>query len=177
MEEYFDIYDGERRNTGRTMARKGYFLHEGEYCLIVLGILERSDHTFLITRRAMDKRWAPGAWEVPGGGVKAGETSEDAVRREVFEETGVDVRTLTGKRVDSYSNVDLARGDNYYVDLYHFFGEIPEEQIRIDAAEATAVRFASPKEIRQYFGDGMFLHYERIRDALLKSDVSDTRFL
>ncbi len=120
MEEYFDIYDGERRNTGRTMARKGYFLHEGEYCLIVLGILERSDHTFLITRRAMDKRWAPGAWEVPGGGVKAGETSEEAVRREVFEETGVDVRTLTGKRVDSYSNVDLARGDNYYVDLYHF---------------------------------------------------------
>ena len=28
MEEYFDIYDGERRNTGRTMARKGYFTND-----------------------------------------------------------------------------------------------------------------------------------------------------
>lgn len=177
MEEYFDVYDEDRKNTGRSMARKGYFLHEGEYCLIVLGILERSDHTFLITRRAMDKRWAPGAWEVPGGGVKAGETSEEAVRREIFEETGVDVTALTGKCVDSYSNVDLARGDNYFVDLYHFTGEIPEGQIRIDPEEATEVRFASPEEIRKYHEEGAFLHYERIRAALLKSDVSDTRFL
>ncbi|MFR6495309.1 MAG: NUDIX domain-containing protein [Ruminococcus sp.] len=28
---------------------------------------------YLITRRKLDKEWAPGWWEVPGGGVRAGE--------------------------------------------------------------------------------------------------------
>lgn len=33
----------------------------------------------------------PGAWTLPGGGLEAGEHPEDAVRREVQEETGFDV--------------------------------------------------------------------------------------
>ena len=167
MEEYFDVYDEKKQKTGRTMARKGYFLHEGEYCLIVLGIIQKSDGRFLITKRSEDKRWAAGAWEVPGGGVRAGESSEEAVRREVLEETGLSVSRT--RLIDTYSNVDLERGDNYFVDIYFICEDFDEKQVRIDSHEATGFRLASFEEITALEGEGKFLHYSRIRTALKKA--------
>ena len=88
--EYWDIYDSNKQKTGRTMKRNDWILEDGEYHLSVLGVVVRPDGKFLITKRAMDKHWAPGWWEVSGGAAMAGESSETAVRREVMEETGLD---------------------------------------------------------------------------------------
>ena len=89
--EFWDIYDSEKKKTGRTMKRNDWCLKDGEYHLTVLGVIMRPDHRFLITKRVMTKAWAPGWWEVSGGAAMAGETSEEAVRREIQEETGLDV--------------------------------------------------------------------------------------
>ena len=69
MGERIDIYDEDGRPTGRTMARKGSFLHEGEYMLYVLAIIEDASGRYLITQRARTKKWAAGAWEISGGGA------------------------------------------------------------------------------------------------------------
>ena len=92
-EVMIDIYDDDRNFTGRVLPRKTK-LKKGEYMMYVLAILERKDDgKMLITQRAMDKKWAAGAWEIPGGGVDSGEDSYTAVQREVLEETGLNLCT------------------------------------------------------------------------------------
>lgn len=59
------------------------------YTPIVLGYIER-DGAVLLTRRPPGVHQA-GAWEFPGGKVEPGETPQDALRRELREELGVDV--------------------------------------------------------------------------------------
>ena len=65
---------------------------EAAPCVLAL-IQDRAGRT-LITQRSADKRWAAGWWEVPGGGVLAGETSLQAVVREVREEVGLDLSLI-----------------------------------------------------------------------------------
>ena len=90
--ELWDIYNEKKEKTGRTMKRNDWNMKPDEFHLTVLGVLQRPDGKFLITKRRMDKEWAAGWWEVPGGGVRAGEESKEAAMREVKEETGL---TLT----------------------------------------------------------------------------------
>ncbi len=73
--EFWDIYDENKKPTGRTMKRNDWCLKDGEYHLTVLGVVGRPDGTFLITKRVMTKAWAPGWWEVSGGAAQAGEES------------------------------------------------------------------------------------------------------
>lgn len=67
----------------------------------VYGLIFDLNKNFLILKRAStDSR--PGVWELPGGGLEPNESPQDAVRREVKEETGLDcivlypITTLTG---------------------------------------------------------------------------------
>jgi 8-oxo-dGTP pyrophosphatase MutT (NUDIX family) len=41
-----------------------------------------------------------GAWIIPGGGIDPDETKEDAVKREVLEETGIDISVAAIKLLD-----------------------------------------------------------------------------
>ena len=93
--EYWDIYDVNKQPTGRTMKRNDWNMKPGDYHLTVLGVLQNREGKYLITKRIMTKAWAAGWWEVSGGGVQAGESSIEAVRREVIEEITRMRRTTT----------------------------------------------------------------------------------
>lgn len=60
------------------------------FAVAVHGLVEHEGR-FLVVRRAASERYCPGLWDLPGGGVHAGETAVDALRRELAEETGLRV--------------------------------------------------------------------------------------
>ena len=166
MEELIDLYDADRKPIGKTIPREGAFLHEGEYMLYVLAIVQNTEGNYLITQRSMDKHWAAGWWEVTGGGVLSGETSAQAVEREVREEVGLDVSGEVLEPVWAYRNVDLESGDNYIVDIYHFHLDVCEDDVTLQDSEAIGCAFATWEEIEQLADQGVFLHFSRLRQAL-----------
>lgn len=164
--EYWDIYDKNRQLTGRTMKRNDWCLKDDEYHLTVLGVICRPDGRYLITKRVMTKSWAPGWWEVSGGGVQAGETSEEAVRREVMEETGLDVsKAVSGGYLFTYSRENPGEGDNYFVDIYRYVIDFEESELALQEAETDGYMLADAEKIARLGAEGIFLHYDSIKRA------------
>lgn len=57
---------------------------------VAVGVMIRPDGSFLLTSRPAGKVYA-GYWEFPGGKLEAGETVEQALRRELTEEIGITI--------------------------------------------------------------------------------------
>ncbi len=57
---------------------------------VAVGILIRADGALLLSTRPAGKPY-DGYWEFPGGKIEAGETVEEALRRELIEELGVTI--------------------------------------------------------------------------------------
>lgn len=163
--ELWDIYDSNKQRTGRTMKRNDWCLKDDEYHLTVLGVISRPDGRFLITQRVMTKAWAPGWWEVSGGAAMAGEESEDAVKREILEETGLDVTDAEGGYRFTYHRENPGQGDNYFVDVYRYTMDFTEDDVRPQEAETLGFKIATLDEIRQLAAEGIFLHYDSIRQV------------
>ncbi len=78
------------------------------------GVLVVEDHCVLLVRRGIEP-WK-GCWDIPGGFVEGQEHPEEAARREVQEETGLDVRLLGlhGIYMDVYEDGDPRPTLNIY---------------------------------------------------------------
>ncbi len=57
---------------------------------VAVGVLIDAEGRFLLTSRPEGKIYA-GFWEFPGGKVEPNETVEQALRRELFEELGIEI--------------------------------------------------------------------------------------
>lgn len=163
--ELWDIYDSNKQKTGRTMKRNDWCLKDGEYHLTVLGVVATPDGRFLITKRVMTKSWAPGWWEVSGGAAQAGEESLDAVRREVLEETGLDVTNAEGGYQFTYKRENPGEGDNYFVDIYRFVLDFEESDVKPQEEETDGFMLATKEEIEAFAKQGIFLHYDSIKQV------------
>jgi 8-oxo-dGTP diphosphatase len=66
---------------------------------VAVGVLVRADGAFLLTSRPVGKVYA-GYWEFPGGKLEADESVEQALRRELHEELGIEIGPVTPWRVE-----------------------------------------------------------------------------
>ena len=164
--EFWDIYDENKNLTGRTMKRNDWNMQPGEYHLTVLAILRRPDGRYLITQRSQNKAWAAGCWEIPGGGVMAKESSQEAIQREILEETGLDVSGIPYVNIDTYRSENAQEKNNYFVDIYTYEFDFKEEDVTIQTEEASGFLLATREEICRFAEEGRFLHFQRIAHLL-----------
>jgi 8-oxo-dGTP diphosphatase len=101
----------------------------------------------LLIRRARPPQ--QGQWSVPGGGLEVGETIADGIRREVQEETGIEVRVL--EQIGVFERIvrdDSARVQYHYVLVDHLC-EVTGGALRAGGDAADAV-WASEEELEGY---------------------------
>jgi len=56
---------------------------------VVIGVIKKDDKYLLTKRQSPKKEWSK--WQFPGGGLEFFETLEEAVKREIKEETGIEI--------------------------------------------------------------------------------------
>ena len=137
--EFNDIYDENRQLTGRVHQR-GTPWNPGEYGLVVCVWVYDGRGHILLTRRAKGKSFA-GTWENSGGAAKAGETSRQAIARELFEETGIRAEE------SEFELLETTRDNISFYDHYCLRRQIPLEQIVLLPGETDAVRWATFDDI------------------------------
>ncbi|WP_296399801.1 3-hydroxyacyl-CoA dehydrogenase NAD-binding domain-containing protein [Acidaminococcus timonensis] len=164
--EYWDIYDVNKQVTGRKMKRNDWHMQPGDYHLTVLALVCDETGRILITQRKADKEWAALKWEIPGGGVRAGETSQQAVLREVAEETGLHFTADQAQLIHTYRSDSPAEQNNYFVDIYRFQAPFTEKDVTIQADEVESFKLATPDEIRALGAQDDFLHFKRLENLL-----------
>lgn len=138
--ELNDIYDEHRQLTGR-VHRRGTSWGPGEYGLVVCVWVYDGNGHLLLTRRAKGKSFA-GTWENSGGAVKAGETSLQAVARELFEETGIHAEP------EEFELLDTDQERNVFYDHYCLKKAVRLKDIVLLPGETDNVMWASFGKVR-----------------------------
>ena len=147
--ELWDVYDKNRNLTGR-LHRRGDPLPDGDWHLVVYAWLMDSRGSFLITKRTPNKGY-PNMWECTGGSVIAGETSLEAVVREVKEETGLNADPSGAELVFSLNSSGL------FSDVWLFRQDFDIAEVVFQENETCGAKWAAPDEIRAMISNGGFI--------------------
>ena len=139
--EWNDIYNVDRQLTGNR-HRRGTPWRDGEYGLVVCVWVYDGAGNILLTRRAPGKSFA-GTWENSGGAAKAGETSLQAIVRELYEETGICALA------EEFELLSTTRDKNMFYDHYCLKKSVPVEEIVLLPGETDGVRWAGFAEIHE----------------------------
>ncbi len=89
---------------------------------VAVGILIRLDGSFLLTSRPPGKDYA-GYWEFPGGKIEGDETVEEALRRELHEELGIDISKVEPWKTETV-DYPHALVHLHFCKVSHWHGEL-----------------------------------------------------
>lgn len=145
--EWNDIYDAAGNLTGRKHLR-GTPWGKGEYGLTVCVWVYDGMGKLLLTRRAPEKSFA-GTWENSGGAALAGETSRQAVARELREETGITAQP------EEFEYLCTERDEHSHYHHYCLKRQTPLEDIVLLPGETDDVRWATREEVHELIRQGM----------------------
>lgn len=109
---------------------------------VVAAVLERDGH-YLITQRR-STAVLPLMWEFPGGRVEAGETDQQALKREMVHRLGVEIDV--GKLISFVSHPY----ENYVVDLFLYECTLASDPSQLEPRAVNAFKWAPSGDFDQY---------------------------
>jgi ADP-ribose pyrophosphatase YjhB (NUDIX family) len=117
------------------------------------GVIIERGRTLLIRRGSEPLR---GEWSIPGGTLEIGETLQEGVARELFEETGIEVRVLELIEVfdrifldSEVSGAPLEKTPRFHFVIVDYLCERVSGEARA-GSDVTDVAFAREDELHQF---------------------------
>lgn len=142
MSELWDIYDINKKKIGRTAERDVYQFKEGEYHIVVTGIIINSKNEILISKRAEHKKFGL-MWECSGGSILAGETSLEGIIRELKEELGIE---FSKKEAIFLKEIRRDKLPPDFKDLWLFRRDIDKREITFPDGESIDAKWVTIDE-------------------------------
>ena len=115
--------------------------------LVGVGVLIRDIDRYLLIKRAADPD--KGLWSIPGGIVEIGEKAEDAARREVKEETNLDVDVIEVLDVINKIVMDEESRVKFHFIIIDYLAEFKEGALKA-SSDALDARWVSSEEFLLY---------------------------
>ena len=142
MPELWELYDGNKRPTGKTLLR-GQQIPNGFWHIIVDVWTIAADGRLLLTRRHPDKTW-PLLWEGTAGSVLAGESSMDGAKRELREETGLVAEE------GQITLLSSEKADRFFFDNYLYLCPRTDPELSLQPGEVSEARFVDIRELDEW---------------------------
>jgi len=166
--EAWDILGVDGQPTGRVVTRNvgggdpESNLQPGERHKVVIACVFDPDGRLLIQQRTPTKVDWPNFWDLTGGSALKGETSQQAISRELSEEVGLHLDFSV-----QVPHVTLTT-PTAFIDIY--LADVPSidlTKLVLQDDEVQAVRWATLPEILNMVGDGTFCPYHRSLKQLI----------
>jgi ADP-ribose pyrophosphatase len=113
---------------------------------VAVGAIVFNDQCVLLVRRG--KPPAEGYWAIPGGSLEIGETLQQAVQREILEETGLIIRARDPVFTFEVIERDSVGGVRFHYVIVDLLADFVEGTLR-PAGDAADARWVSSTELAQ----------------------------
>ncbi|MCP6726805.1 MAG: GNAT family N-acetyltransferase [Patescibacteria group bacterium] len=146
----------------------------------VISAIILKDNKLLVFKRAEDP--LKGHWDIPGGFMDEGESLEEATRREIKEETGIDAKEVTF--IKTFPGITEWEGNDFPVLNFFYLVDIGDQEIQlndensefdwISLAEVNPenIAFEANQRCVQWLKDNFAFNIERVKELTTQLDDS-----
>lgn len=140
--EYLDLYDKNKKLTGEIIERQKLKkeLPSDRYINVVQIYIKNSKDQFLLQYTSKEKG---NVIATTGGCVQAGQTNEQAIKREVQEELGIDISK------DNFKLVGTFLFKQVFIDVYYLNKDFEISDFTLQKEEVDEVKWLTIDEIKE----------------------------